>query len=52
MGGGEDEVLLAVDVGTFALGVTAPEHENEVLFVLGELLYDVVCEGFPALVSV
>ena len=45
---GEDEVLVAVDLDAFFLGVFPPEEENEVFLVAREVLDDGVGEGFPA----
>lgn len=50
MGGGEDEVFLAIDEVYFGFGVVAPEEENKVFFVVVKVGDDGFDEDFPALV--
>ena len=46
--GFDDEMLGAVDVRTFGFGVIAPEDEDEVLALEGELANDGVGEFLPS----
>ena len=48
MGGFDDPMLAAVYVRSFGFGVVAPEDEDKILALFGELANDCVGEFFPA----
>jgi len=50
--GGEDKVVPAVDELSFALGIAAPEHIDDVLALLVECLNGGIGEFFPTMVLV
>lgn len=48
--GGKDEVTLAVDILPFALGITTPQHKNQIVTLLIERSDSSIGEFFPTFV--
>lgn len=52
VGGAEYQMLVAVDKGSFALGISSPQDKHKMFFFFCQRTNGCICKGFPSAVLV